>query len=108
MMAEVLQRMEKEDPVEGLRVVPNTGSSTIWCDASSIALEVILEIKENVVEDASWLRKKDDHGHINVAELDAVVKDMSMAQKWNITSLNVITDSATVFRWLNTIILNKC
>ena len=41
----------------------------IWCDASSLALGAILEIGGATAEDATWLRKKNDNAHINVAEL---------------------------------------
>ena len=41
----------------------------IWCDASSIAIGVALDIDGFRVEDASWLRKSDDTKHINVGSL---------------------------------------
>lgn len=41
----------------------------IWIDASSMALGVVIEIVDDIVEDASWLRPKDDSKHINIAEL---------------------------------------
>ena len=47
---------------------------------SRIAPGVVLEIDGNLVEDAAWLRKK----NINVAELDAVLKDINLAQQWEI------------------------
>lgn len=34
-----------------------------------------------VAEDATWLRKN-DYNHINVAELDAVLKGINLAIKW--------------------------
>ena len=51
----------------------------MWCDASSIATGVLLEIGGVVAEDAAWLRKKDDYGHINIAELEAVVRGANLA-----------------------------
>ena len=51
--------------------VPAVETGTVWCDASSLATGVVLEIDGSVVEDAAWLRKKHDAAHINVAELDA-------------------------------------
>jgi len=35
---------------------------------------VCLEVDDVVVEDNCWLQKKDDVCHINLAELEAVVK----------------------------------
>jgi len=64
----------------------------------------MLDINENFVEDAAWLRKKDDFAHINVTELNAVLKDINMAHQWGITNLEVITDSTTVYTWLNSVI----
>ena len=58
-------------------MVSNSRSGTVWCDASSIALGVVLEIDGNSVEDAAWLRKKDDFAHINLAELNAVLKGIN-------------------------------
>ena len=76
----------------------------MWCDASSLALGVAVEIEGQIVEDAAWLRKRDDSGHINVAELDAVVKGLNLALKWNLQSVEIMTDSMTVLRWLKTIL----
>ena len=34
-----------------------------------------------MVEDAAWLRKKCDYNHINVAKLEATIKDVNLALK---------------------------
>ena len=36
-----------------------------------------MEIGGLVAEDATWLRKKNDYNHINMAELDAVLKGIN-------------------------------
>ena len=36
-----------------------------------------------MVEDAAWFRKKCDYNHINVAELEATIKDVNLALKWD-------------------------
>ena len=100
-IAEILSRVKNEDPVRGRWSVTPSTQGTVWCDASSIAMGVVLEIGEVVVEDASWLRKKDDFNHINVAELEALVKGVNLACKWSLTNINVLTDSATVYGWVN-------
>ena len=51
----------------------------MWCDASDVALGVVLEIDGRIEEDGAWLRKTDDIAHTNLAELDAVVKGVSVA-----------------------------
>ena len=37
----------------------------VWCDASSIALGVCIEIDGDIVKDKAWLRPADDNRHIN-------------------------------------------
>ena len=51
----------------------------MWCDASSLAIGVCLEVDGGIVEDVSWLRRADDALHINLAELEAVLKGMNLA-----------------------------
>ena len=102
MITEVLERVRREDPVEGRWNVPVDGKSVVWCDASSIGLGVLLEMEGQVIEDAAWLRKKGDYNHINVAELEAILKGVNLALKWGLKNVNLMTDSATVHGWVNT------
>ena len=60
-----------------------------------------------VVKDAVWLRKKKNNTHINFVELEAVVKGVNLALKWNIRPLQIMTDSTTIFGWLKCIIQNS-
>ena len=64
----------------------------------------VLEIDNVEVEDTAWLRKKDDFGHINVVELDAVLKGVNLALKWGLQEIEVRTDSATVCGWIKSIV----
>ena len=100
MLAEVMARVEREDPVRGQWSVPKSSAGVVWCDASSIATGVLLEIGGVVAEDAAWLRKKDDYGHINIAELEAVVRGVNLALKWGLREIEVVTDSANVCGWV--------
>ncbi len=59
-----------------------------------------MEIGDVIVEDSSWLRKQDDSAHINLAELEAVIKGVTLAIKWDLKEVEIMTDSATVFGWL--------
>ena len=43
-----------------------------------MSVGVALEVEGDVVEDACWLRSKKDSAHINVAELDAVVRGIKL------------------------------
>ena len=103
-LKEVVERSKEVDPVAGAWSVEPRGSWSLWCDASKIALGVSLENDGRVVEDGAWLRSVDDGSHINLAELNAVVKGVNMAVKWGVKSLKVFTDSATVHSWLSTLL----
>ena len=59
-----------------------------------------MEIGSLVAEDATRLRKKNDYNHINVAELDAVLKRINLAIKWRLREIEIRTDSATVLSWV--------
>jgi ribonuclease HI len=98
---ELLSRARSEDPVTGRWKVRPEGKVTVWSDASSIAIGVVLEVDGEVIEDASWLRKKNDHLHINVAELEAVGRGINLAIAWKFEELTVATDSRTVVSWLD-------
>ncbi|KAK3882626.1 hypothetical protein Pcinc_012994 [Petrolisthes cinctipes] len=103
-MKEVFQMVKRDDPVKGCWHVRGERSGVVWCDASSLALGVVLEMNNNVVEDAAWLRKKDDYNHINVAELEAVLKGINLALKWELQTIELKTDSATVNGWMKSVI----
>ena len=103
---ELAERLQVEDPVHGVWQVSCSPDSqwTVWCDASDVALGVVLEVDGQVIEDASWLRPQSDHKHINVAELDAVVKGLNLARDWGATRIQVATDSKTVAAWLEQLV----
>ena len=101
---ELIEQVKKEDPVTGQWHVDTTQKTTVWTDASSIALGVVLEVGGNIVEDATWLRKEADVLHINVAELEAVARGINLALAWDIHNFEIATDSQTVASWMNSII----
>ena len=105
MVSETLQRVKAADPARGRWDV--TGSeAVVWVDASSIALGAVLEVEGEVVEDASWLRKSTD-SHINLAELDAVVRGVNLAVAWKMKRFTLVTDSRTVYHWLSDTLSGK-
>ena len=87
---------------------------TVWTDASSVGIGVVLEVDGRVVEDASWLRKEADHSHINVAELEAVGRGSirlllgdSRPLRWQLTHSLLGTEWATLL--MHAIVSNqKC
>ena len=96
MLDELLKRVRESDPVKGPWLVRNQEKKgQVWCDASSLAIGVALEINGVIVEDAAWMRKISDYNHISIAELDAAVRGVNLSLKWGLQSVEVITDSVT-------------
>ena len=87
------------DPVKGRWDVGGE-AATVWVDASSLALGAVVEIDGSVVEDACWLRKE-DAGHINMAELDALVKGLNLVLAWKVKKVEIKTDSTAVHQWIS-------
>ena len=50
------------------------------------------------------VRPIDDGSHINVAELESVLKGISLAVSWKMSDIWVMTDSASVFNWVKSIV----
>ena len=100
------KRVWNEDPVAGVWSASPSSQWKVWCDASNIAYGVVLEADGAVVEDQSWLRPADDKRHINVAELDAVIKGLTLAVSWGLKDITLLTDSQTVFGWLGSLLNN--
>ncbi|XP_043214663.1 uncharacterized protein LOC122378020 [Amphibalanus amphitrite] len=105
MMSEMVSRVRESDPARG-RWDVSGDAATLWVDASSVALGAVLEVNGDVIEDASWLRK-DDCGHINLAELEAVLKGLNLAVAWDMKDIRLMTDSQTVFHWLSDALSGK-
>ena len=69
----------------------------VWVDASSLAIGVLLEKNGAAIEDACWLQLTNDAAHINLAELDAVMKGINLALQWKVRKLRIHTDSLCVY-----------
>ena len=91
---ETAERLRDGDPAKGRWDVCGD-EATIWADASSLAVGAEVVVDDCVIEDASWLRAG-DAGHINMAELDAVVRGVNMALTWKMRKLHVKTESMAV------------
>ena len=105
LLKEMLCELRHSDPVTG-RWAAESKVGKVWCDASSLAVGCALEIDGAIVEDASWIRKKDDGTHINMAELDSVLRGLNLAVKWGLKKIDLLTDSATVLGWLKSVFLD--
>ena len=99
MMKEMMHRVREGDPARG-RWDVSGARATLWVDASSLALGAVLEVDGDAIEDASWLRRE-DCGHINLAELEAVLKGLNLAVAWKMKEIRLMTDSRAVFHWLS-------
>ena len=78
MISENVDSVRRDDPAHGDWCVYGW-ELNVWVDASSLAIGVALERHETVFEDACWLRPENDAQHINLAELDAVLKGINLA-----------------------------
>ena len=103
-MNELLHHLEKEDSVGGKWLVPVNGKAELYCDASSIGLGIVLLIGGVVIEDAAWLRPTSDTHHINISELDSILRGLNLASKWDIKELTVYSDSKSTVGWLNAVL----
>lgn len=101
---EASESVKQHHPVAGQRRVKNTAKGKPWCDASSLAVGVCIDIDNHIVEDSRFLRSIGDGAHINVAELEAVVKVINLALKRQLKNVTVCADSATVFGWVNSVL----
>ena len=79
------------------------GRFWIWCDASSVAMAADLECDGEIVKDGAWLRKRKDPLHINFAELVVVMKGVTLAMRWKVKQLEIMTDSASAYWWLRSL-----
>ena len=79
----------------------------MWVDASSLATGILLEVAGDVVEDASWLHHKSDAGHINLTELDAVLRGVYLAIAWKLNDIEIKSYSRTVGHWVTDILTGQ-
>ena len=105
MLEEIYSRLSKDDPAHGRWNVEGT-EAELWVDASSLAIGVVLQVNGMTIEDGSWLRESDST-HINMAELEAVIRGLNVALSWNMKKIHLKTDSSTVYRWLKDVLTGK-
>ncbi|XP_047142030.1 uncharacterized protein LOC101238313 [Hydra vulgaris] len=106
-LKDLLHRVKKEDPVGGKWLVPVNGKAELYRDASSIGLGVVLLIGGVVVKDAAWLWRASDTHHINISELDSILRGLNLASKWDIKELTIYSDSKSTVGWLNAVLKEK-
>ena len=87
MLEDTFRRGKQNDPAKGRWDVVGE-EATVWVDASSLELGIVIEADGHVVEHASWWRSEDSPSHINMAELDAVIKGVNAALAWKLKELH--------------------
>ena len=105
MLRELVNRLRTDDPAKGSWKV-SSDKAVLWVDASSISIGAVIEVEGRVIEDCSWLRNEDST-HINLSELEAVVKGINLAISWGMRNIQVMTDSASVYHWVSDVLSSK-
>ena len=104
MLKEIMLRSSQTDPAHddwcanGLKV-------TVWVDASSLATGVAIEYDGAIIEDASCLQPVHADKHINLAELDAVLRGVNLAL--HSSMIHLLMNSTCVHRWISDTLSGK-
>ena len=72
-----------------------------------MATGVAIEYDRTIIEDASWLWLVHADKHINLAEIDAVLRGVNLALHWRASVIHQQTDSAYVHRWISDTLSGK-
>ena len=105
-MQEVLARVTRDDPVRGNWSISRE-ELNMWVDASLLATGVVLERHGDILEDACWLRLTNNTQHINLAELDTMVKVLNLALQWQARTVHLHTDSVCIYHWLTDALMGR-
>ena len=103
---ETIVRVKKSDPAGGDWCVQGK-EINIRVDASSLAIGVLLEKNGAVIEEACLLQPMNDAAHINLAELDAVLKGVNLALQWQVKKWHMRTGSLCVHHWVSDTLTSK-
>ena len=106
MLDEIMMRLSQTDPAHGDWCADGQ-EVTVWVNASSLATGVAIEYDGAIIEDASWLRPVHADEHINLAELDAVLRGINLALHWKASVIRLRTDLACVHQWISDTLSGK-
>ena len=106
MLEEIILRSSQTDPAHNDWCM-NSQEVTVWVDESSLVTSVAIEYDGAIIEDASWLRPVHPDKHINLAELDAVLRHVNLALYWRASVIPLRTDLACVHRWISDTLSRK-
>lgn len=68
---------------------------------------VMMEADRSVIEDVCWLCPMNNMQHINLTELDAVLKGVNLTLQWQVKMLHFMTDSACIHQWISNALTGK-
>ena len=105
-VAESAETATYKEPARGEWCV-NREEINVLADASSLVFGVLLEKDRPVLEDACWLWPANNAQHINLAELDTVVKGISLALQWQAKRLHQHIGSLCVYHWVSDTLTGK-
>ena len=83
-LAETMTRVCEVDPV-GRDWCMNGNETKVWVNASFVAMGVVLEANGSIVKDTCWLCPTNYARHINLAKLDAALKDINLTLQWQVS-----------------------
>ena len=106
MLDEIVMRSSQTDPTRGDWCV-NGQEVTVWVDASALATGVAIEYDGAIIEDESWLQPVHADKHINLAELDTVLRGINLVLHWKASVIHLRTDSAYVPQWISDTLSGK-
>ena len=111
MLSDIIVRMAQKDPAQKDPAQGNWSVDghevTLWIDASSLATGIVVESGESLIEDACWLRPAREDKHINLAELNAMLRGINRVLQWKATVIHSKTDSACMHRWVTDALSGK-
>ena len=99
MIGDIFTRVTQDNLMKGDWCISGQ-EVTVWVDTSSLATGLVVESNGVVAEDATWLWLVYEYKHINLAELDAVLRGWYRALQWNAKVIHLQTDSVCVHRWV--------
>ena len=85
MVNDMVKRTRNDDPAKGVWNVYGK-EATVWVDASSLALGVIVEVDGNIIEDACWLRGMPPNNLRHFLKLFQKNKRIVFKSKFNVES----------------------
>lgn len=88
MVTETIVRVKKNNPARGDWCVHGQ-EMNLWVDASSLVIGVLLEKDGTATKDTCWLQPISDVTHINLAELDTVLKGIKLVLQLRVKKLHI-------------------